>query len=320
MSKNSAWTYMPIFEGDRIMEKLLSADSDPIEYAMDHPANAEPGATVLHLSCNTLSIPHIAYLAQRVLSEMGLPFVSIGGPETCCGAPQWALGDEPKGRTVATMTLGTFRRSKPVRVVSTCPDCDILFELYMRKNEKFQQMNLLELLSSNLGTLKPLLKNPVRRKIVVHSHDENENRQTDTEGMHTLLSAVPGLEIVPSEHSAGLGNHCLVQSGRLDNTIFEPLTTSMFGEASALGADALVVPYHGCYRQHVKRQLEYDVDVFHYLSIVADSMGIQYEETFKNIRMMDDFDESTAALSGRARSFGISDDELRATLRGKVYV
>lgn len=320
MTETSSWTYMPSFEGDRILERLFAVEHNDLQYLMDPPSSLEPGSTVLHISCNTSSIPHMAYLAQRVLEALEIPFISLGGPENCCGAVQWAFEDEMRARQVATLTLGGFRRVKPVRVVSTCPDCDMIFSLYKGKQYKFQQSNMLEVFAENRDRLAPLLKHEVNRRVILHAHDENPQRQADARALRQILELIPGLEIVEAESAGGLGNHCMVKTGRFDGTMFESVVKKMFDEAKALGADALIVPYHGCYRQNIKHQIRFGVEIFHYLTLIAQSIGIPYRERFKEIRLLDDIDAAFQELKPRADELGISSEELRTALEHKVYV
>lgn len=316
----SAWPFIDSLENDRILERLLEGEGNHIEYEMDPPSRSVPGGTILHLSCNTLSIPHIAYLAQKVMEELDLNFVSMGGPENCCGAFQWATGNEKIAHQVGSLTLGAFRRVKPIRVVSTCPDCDMLFELYMTRQHTYQQANILEVFMENIDRLQELFVHPVQKRVVLHDHDETAARLEDSAAMTQVLSRIPGLEVLPAQSARGLGNHCLVKTGRYDSTMSEPLTQGMFTEAVELGADVVVMPYHGCYRQHLKRQLEFDVEVSHYLSLVAESMGIPYQEKFKEIRMLDDVETAMSTLKPTAVAFGYSEADTRRALTGKVYV
>ena len=320
METQDAWTYIDALENGRIMEHLLAGEGNPLEYSMDPPSGAIPGATILHLSCNTTSIPHIPYLAAKVMSALGIEFVSLGGAENCCGAYQWATGMDKMGHQVGNLTLSAFRRVKPVRVVSTCPDCDTLFSLYMTRQHTFRQSNVLELMTENIDALKPLLVNAVHRRVVMHDHDENESRRADGRGLAHLLSCIPGVELVTAEHATGLGNHCLMKTGRFDGTVYEPVVRKMCEEAVSLGADTLVMPYHGCYRNHCKRQLDYDIEVFHYLSLIAESMGIEYEEKFKQVRMLDEVDLAVHELQAVTEAHGYTSEHARQALVAKVFV
>lgn len=309
--------YAKIFGPPRDLGRVLAPDD--FSYDMDPPADLVPGSIVLHVACNTLTVPHIPYLAQKIMERVGIEFATVGGPENCCGAPQWANGDDALERQVATLTLNAFRQMKPVQVVSTCPDCDTHFQLYRRRQHTFQHMNLVEMLGEHLDKLKTLMRFPVERRVALHLHEEGEGRRKDAESVRRIMSVVPGLEVVKAKNSNGLGNHCLVNIGRYRSTISPETTDAMFSELQEKEVDSLIVPYHGCYRQHCKRQLEYGVEVQHYLEIIAQSMGIEFEDTFKELRMLDDVDAAMDRLRPRIKEMGYREDDIRSMVQSAIY-
>ena len=57
-----------------------------------------------------------------------------------------------------------------------------------------------------------------------------------------------------------------------------------------------------------------------HLKQFAESIGIEYEEKFKAIRMLDDIDSAVDALEDVGRRHGYTRDEVRHALESKVYV
>lgn len=317
----SAWDYVTSMDDDRIMEGLLANEQFHLEYLMDPPPKPKPGSTIFHVSCHTISIPHIVYLTQSIFTALGLDFITMGGPENCCGSPQWSRGEEIHSKQVANLTLGAFRRVQPIQVVSTCPDCDLIF--LMHKNSKlykYKQMNEIEVLYDNLDKLKTLMTRPVNKTVVIHYHAINDRRTRDHEAAVAILSAVPGLTVKTIAHEQGYGNHCLVKTGRYDNTVFSEKIKGMFREAEDVGADTLAVLYHGCYRQYLRFQLQHKIDVRHYLSIIADSIGLPYQERLKELRLLDDVTKATDAVMGHAAELGYDRETVERVIRSKVYV
>lgn len=274
------------------------------------------GEVILHVSCQTLTVSHIPFLAQKIMTLLGIDYTTLGGPENCCGAFQWHMGEADYERQIATMTLGSFRRLKPVRVVSTCPDCDDSFQRHTKPQHTFQHTNIAELFAENLDKLRPLMKHPVNRRVAIHSHEDGKERSRDAECIRQLMQAVPGVEVVDAPKSLGLGGHCVV----LTNTVKAEVTQAMFEEAKALGVDYLVVPYHGCYRQHCKQQLTYGIEVQHYLAVLAQALGIPYEEPFKQLRLLDDVDKAVEQLRPRIEKLGFKEAEVRDYVKAAIYV
>lgn len=305
--------YSKIFEPPRILGRVLAPEG--FTFLTDAPAGLKGGDVVLHISCQTLTVSHIPYLAQRILTRLGIEFTSVGGPENCCGAYHWHMGEEEHERQIATMTLAGFRRLKPVTVASTCPDCDASFRRYLGRQHKFEYKNVAQIFIEHLDRLTPLLKNPVNKRVALHAHEAHPQSE-DAARIRQVLARVPGLELVEAEHVNGPGSHCVKQFG----TVTPERTEAMFEEARARKIDAIVVPYHGCYRQHCKQQLGYGVEVLHYLSILAESMGIPHQEIFKELRLLDDIDKAVERLRPKFEQMGYQEAEIRSYLEATVYV
>lgn len=315
-----AWNIIGSFESNRIIEQLLEGDGNHIEYYMDPPSTFTPGQALLHISCNTLAIPHLAYLSQAILKEAGIDFTTFGGPENCCGGAHWARDDDESGRQIGELTLGAFSRVQPIQVISTCPDCDLAFEMYMRKQDKFRHINLAEFLFNNIELLKPLFVNKIDKRVVLHYHESNPGRVRDRESVESILSAIPGIELLHSESSVGIDNHCLLPATRRRGTLHEPTIKAMFEEAVQLEANALVVPYHGCYRWYLSRELEYPIGVTHYLELLAETMGIEYDNKFRKLRMMNDLNKALDSVRSRSMELGFEENAVRKAFETKVYV
>jgi hypothetical protein len=95
---------------------------------------------------------------------------------------------------------------------------------------------------------------------------------------------------------------------------------TMFREAVELGADYLVTPYHSCYRQHCKMQLEFGLEVHHYLSLIARSIGVPFEEIFKELRLLDNVDAAVDRLKPRIERLGYNRDEVRRYVQSVIYM
>lgn len=309
--------YAKTFGASRNLGRIIAPKG--LSYHMDPPSDLAPGSIVLHFSCNTLTVPHIPFLAQKIMEKMGLEFATVGGPENCCGAPQWVNRDDDLEKQVATLTLNSFRKMKPIQVASTCPDCDIHFQLHRRRQHKFQHLNLAEMLGEHLSRLKELMKFPVKRRVALHVHEDGEGRQRDAESVHRLMGVVPGLEVVETDKTNGLGNHCLANFPRYEPTIYPEITKAMFTELNEKKIESLIVPYHGCYRQHCKRELEYGVEVQHYLEIIAQSMGVEFENPFKDLRMLDSVDAAMEKLRPRLEALGYFEDQIREMVQYSIY-
>jgi Fe-S oxidoreductase len=305
-------SYTTVFERTRMLGAAISPDG------LQFRTELEPGEVaedlILHVSCQVANVPHVAYLAQKILEKLGLKFTTLGGPEYCCGAYHWHFGDFDFERQIAKISLNEFRRSKARTVLSICPSCDDSFGRHKVPVHNFRQANIAELFIERLPQLRELMQ-PVPCKIILHEHDYDETRRRNAECTRALIECIPGVEILPSKASMGPGIGCQSVA-----PMSEADTDRMFEEAVALGADYLVVPYHSCYRQHCKMQLKYGVEVQHCLGLLAQSLGIPFEEKFKELRLLDNVDEAVARLRPRIGELGLNEDDIKKYVRAVIYM
>jgi Fe-S oxidoreductase len=296
----AALPYTTMFETVRAVGKLLEPEG--FSYFTELPPNLE-SPLVIHLSCMAHYTPHIPQLAERILEKIGMSCVILGGPENCCGELQKHFNDLDLARQTAKLSMAAFRRTRPQHVVSICPDCDEHFRAQGVERQPYRHTNISYLFRDNLDKIRPHLK-PVKLRAVAHSHNVNEARRADADNMLEIIKAIPGVELFESRHSTGPGIHC-------QTTHPMPVVDrdQMFQEAVALGAEAIIVPYHSCYRQHVKMQIKSGVVVHHYFSILAMSLGIDFTEPFKELRLLDDVDAVVDVLRSRMPT-GCFDEKL----------
>jgi Fe-S oxidoreductase len=303
--------YTSRFESARKMGHLLAPDD--LEWAIAPPRGGK-AAFLIHLSCNSHYTTFIPYLMQRILKEIGLDTVILGGPENCCGNPHRFGGDPDLEPKVAKTALDGFARMEPRRVLSICPDCDDNFNRAISPEASFSYENVSKIFVEHLSSLKRKMQ-PVKKRIVVHTHDVNEKRVADGDRMTAILGAIPGIDILPAVHARGPGNHCQVLK-----PMPQDMQDIMFDEARALGADAVVVPYHSCYRQHCKMEITHGVETSHYVSLLAESLGIKVEERLKDLRRLDDVDAVLSALRPRINNFGYDEAEIRSYIETAIFI
>lgn len=267
---------------------------------------------VLHVSCQVQQVPHIPSIAVSVARRIGVNFTTIGGAEFCCGAYHRHAGDIDFENQIATASLRGIGRAGAKEFVSFCPSCDDSFGRY-NNGTKLRQLNLTQFLVERIQKLKPLLQ-PVRCSILLHRHASDHNRLRDSGNVKALLEAIPGVVIHESSLADGAGPSC--QSFR---PMPEDRTAGMFAVAKSMNVDFVVVPYHSCYRQHCKMQIAHGIEVHHYLGIIAKSLGIEFCEGFKELRLLDNVEKATARVKRRAAELGFSTQEARTFIRNVVY-
>lgn len=303
--------YTPIFENLRALGGILAPKD--MRWITELPEGGRQTPYVMHLSCMAHYTPHIPHIAQRILERAGVECPILGGTESCCGTLHVHFGDPDLGRHAAHAGIAGFKRARPTTVVSICPDCDESFNSFLPEKRPFEVVNIAALLVELLPRIERDFR-PVGAKVILHKHLANEARQKDMENIETILHAIPGIEVLDSLHSLGPEKHC---------NVLGPMSAenqaAMLREAEALGAAYIVVPYHSCYRQHCMLELHSNVKVQHYIGLVAQALGIDFEERYKELRLLDDLEKAVDRLMDEANERGISRDVLRGYLQSAIY-
>ncbi len=139
MSSLPKRTYTGAFEGARALGRLLSPAD--LKWNIELPLHGREIPLILHISCNAHATLFVVDIARKVLEKLGLDFIIMGGPESCCGSIHKNLGDADLEPEVATKTLLHFKRAQPKTVLSFCPDCDEVFEKYRLPGKSVHHAN-----------------------------------------------------------------------------------------------------------------------------------------------------------------------------------
>jgi len=304
--------YTFVYERTRVLGSVIQPDDLSFRIELDEGEKAKP--YILHISCQVINVPHVAYLSQKIMEKMGMDFTTLGGPENCCGAYQWHFGDLDLEKQIAKISLNAFQRWDARTVVSICPSCDDSFGRHFSKSYTFRQCNIADIFVERLDELKKLFR-PVPCRIVLHDHDVDEIRQRNSVAVRKVLAEIPGVEVIATQKHMGPGIGCQSVAPMSAED-----TDVMFQEAKDVKADYLVVPYHSCYRQHCKMQLKFGVEVMHYLQIMAMALGIPYEEKFKELRLLDSVDKAVEQLRPKIQSLGYKEEDVRKYVAAVIYM
>ena len=285
---------------------------EPRWYTRRPPADAR-AEYVFYMGCNIMRTPHIALGVMAILDVLGLDYATVGGGANCCGIKQFRVG-LPAAETVAQNTLTNFGSLQPKEVVSWCPTCEVHFNDFGASylDREFPINHLSRLLVRHLDAIRPLLR-PLPMRVVVEVHARLYEDDTVQEDVATLLSAIPGLELVQTDQHV-YGYQCStivlpeVQRAALDGAITE---------AHRVGADALVSVYHGCHRFLVKRAIESreQFEVVNWVSLLGRALGVEQKDRYRAFALLGDEDlilEEALALDAGE---GIPIDKLKAAIR-----
>jgi Fe-S oxidoreductase len=272
---------------------------------------------VLYLGCNVLRTVALAETITAILTEMGVDFVALGGPSTCCGIIHKSGGDMDVSEKITTQTLAKFEGYDPKAVLTYCPSChahmDYTFaETGISMNAPY--LHVTEFIVDNLDRLK--FKNRVERRVMFHAHGDNEQAERDSHFARAILGAIPGLEVIDASGAPEWGHDCgNLQIGLVGPEKHAALVTNLFQAAKRERVDAVTALYHSCYRNLCPQEDIHGVEVIHYTDLIAEALGLKRrEEAFKRLQQQADPDAAYAELSPAAQRRGLSDAKLKKTL------
>jgi Cysteine-rich domain len=312
MSSMPDLSYTRVYESVRSMGIMLAPAK--LKWETEVRRDFPSSEYLIHLSCLAHFTPHVAYLAQSILAQIGINAPILGGPEACCGTLAHHMGDHENFEQGAKMGLGAIKRSRTRTLLSVCPDCDESFNRFMPENASFRSRNVVELLTDHRETLVRAFK-PLSRRVLLHSHRSNASRTNDMDKIITMLSMIPGLTIAeaPSATVADVP-HC-----SLPFAMQPDRQQAMVQDGIQAGFDTLVVPYHSCYRQHCGLEFRNNIRVCHYLELIADSLSIPYEEPYKAVKQLPSWSKIVEFFAERSARLNWSIEDLERMIEYSFF-
>ena len=250
---------------------------------------------VFYTGCNVLKTPHIALLALDIMDALGMRYRVMGGPAHCCGIVHMRAGDAEVSGRMATSTLDKLAASGSARVLSWCPSCYVQFTETtlpaierQRGSRPFEMTPFIRYLAGRLADLEPLLQDRVKLKVALHRHPGVAGV---VEAAEAILSAVPGVELVDlGQPAVGLqsANLSVLPEHKRELQLREL-------EAARLAkVDTLAVVYHSDYRELCAHERDWPFRIVNLLEIVAASMGLHQDDTYKRLKISQDADAIVA--------------------------
>ena len=277
----------------------------------------KPHDYILYLGCNVLRTVALAETIVAILHKLGIDFIALGGPATCCGIIHHGNGDTEISEKLTSQTLGKYAQYKPKAVLTYCPSCHSHMDYSLAETGlefDVPYLHVTEFITDNLHRLN--FKNRIEKRVYLHTHSDNEQARLDAKFARTILEAIPGLEVLGEPGTSEWGHDCGGrQIGLIGQDVHERLASEMFNTAKTVGADAIAALYHSCYRQFCGQEADQESEVLHYTALVAEALGLPHkEEAFKKLKLAADPNKAAQELKERAATRGIKENRLQATL------
>src|SRR6266403_4596194 len=134
----------------------------------------------------------------------------------------------------------------------------------------------------------PHLQRRVEMRIALHRHPGVAGIM---EAAAEILQAIPGVELVDLQQPAvGLQS---VNVGVLP-AFKRELQRNELQAAADAGVDALVAVYHSDHRELCAHERDWPFRIINFLEVVGESMGLQREDRYKQLKLMQDADQIVA--------------------------
>jgi heterodisulfide reductase subunit D len=276
-------------------------------------ARSEPASApdiIMYLGCNVLKTPHIALLCLEVLNRLGARYKVFGGPANCCGVIQYRAGDAKASGRIGRGTVAGFAGTGASQVLTWCPTCNIqLSEIVMPSTEAaFGLQHVIPYIASRIGLLRPHFIRSVKKRIALHEHPGIAGV---TEGVTTILNAIPGIEMIDLEQPR-VGYMC--NSLAPVPAYKRELHARELDAAAAAGVDCLVGIYHACHRELCAHESTSPFKIINFLEIVGEAMGVEKIDLFKQWKMMQNVDRILAEVTQQASELGLDLESVREVL------
>jgi Fe-S oxidoreductase len=287
---------------DVTMLSRLQLDTEALERLGQKSASVstpvEAPDFVFYTGCNVLKTPHIALLALDIMDALGITYQVMGGPSHCCGVAQLRSGDVEMSGRMGANSIEKLSHSKTGQVISWCPSCYVQFtETTLPTIERqggarpFEMTPFMRFLDGRLAELKPHLQRRVEMRVALHRHPGVAGVM---EAAAEILHAIPGVELVDLQQPAvGLQS---VNVGVLP-AFKRELQLNELEAARDAGVDALVAVYHSDHRELCAHERDWPFRIINILEVVGESMGLQRQDRYKQLKLMQDADQIVAECS-----------------------
>tara|TARA_A100001037_G_scaffold287804_1_gene297708 strand:+ start:271 stop:1587 length:1317 start_codon:yes stop_codon:yes gene_type:complete len=277
-----------------------------------HPESETPPEVIFYTGCNLLKSPHIGLLCLDVLERLDISYEVHGGPAMCCGILQMRGGDDENSLRQGVRTLDRFAATAPGHVLSWCPTCQLQFSettLPVQGISAPIDMTMFPVyLASRLDALRPHLTVPVHKRVALHEHPGTPGV---VDAVRTLLSAVPGIELV--ELPVPKVGYSLTALAAVPETQTALLTLEL-DEAKRANVDTLVSVYHTEHRELAVQAPGVPFEIANYMELLGAAMGLHREDTYQRLQSMRDVDAVLEATLPTLIANDVNLDDARAAV------
>jgi Fe-S oxidoreductase len=282
--QQSGFDYAAYFRPSVLLQSLTTMPERKSFQSAPPVARPEPHRVVLYLGCNVLQTSHMISTVTDVLDLLGVDYVAVGGPAYCCGIVHHRNGDVERAESMGRNAVRYFETFQPEQVVIWCPSCIVYYDEIFEVPASFRTQHVTEFLAEHLGQFE--FTREVRQRVALHHHTKGSRRQQEARAAESLLSAVPGLDLVEIGSDDRLGYTC--SNAASETTVWQGIIDEQLRKSGELGAETFATLYHTCQRLICPFEEQYPLSIEHYLSVFARALGIEHEDKYKTYKLFRD--------------------------------
>lgn len=263
---------------------------------------------VVYLGCYVLATPEIAITLLRLIEQMGMSAVALGGDGLCCGAGYLLNGKYELAHKARQYSAELIKSYRPRTVVFECASCHAFISPLVTGLESLHHVDFL---FRNLSRIKLSGRG---RTITYHdSCDPRRGIAGDYETPRRLLSSLPGIKLVEMKHNRQNSICCGGLANTTNHPATEKLRTERLKEAAATGAEMMATTCRSCYGAMVGFDKGLP-KVTHDVLLVGESAGIVIPEHFRELTHCNDISGLLAGGRVRFLAAGLNADIVSARI------
>lgn len=277
------------------------------------PDNPEPVDVVFFAGCGLTGMPHLFLEAVDILDSMKVNYVALAGGEICCGAPPILWGDLETSQKTGQNFISALSAFSPKKAVFACSGCHTMCigSLPLVTSVPFESSELTQFLVENLDKIP--FTNSIDRQVTLHDSCSVARLGT-FESTREVLRAVPGITLVEMEHNRGDALCCGGIAHVMRPEIGKAVQRTPLSEAETTGADILATMCTGCHQSFAPLAPQYPFEVWNYISLVAESVGVRHEDRLGEYLKLGDVTQVIDAAREYIDASDFSTDEMERIL------
>lgn len=264
---------------------LASIQTSPQDYQrITTPTPPTTARYVFFPGCNVYAQPDKILQTLDILDIITDDYAFIPGLDTCCGDVHLFNGAPDHAHTSSTNLINTLASYSPQTVIFWCSTCVCRFHtLYAHTtNIPFTIQTFTQFLADHIHTL-PLHQLPPTT-VTLHEACKAAYTGIDIHSPRTLLRNIPGITLTEmprhAQNTACCGSSAIVHAP----DAFAAIRDERMQEAADTHADILIDICHFCHETFVSREPDFPYTVINYITLVAQALGIQREDTYKHYK------------------------------------